>query len=154
MLFRSTDRVALSGRLGYKNQMINFGGSAYLSETGKGDDNEMRRFAVDGEVKLASGFITQAQFLVAQTNGLDHNGGEIMGGWENKSYGLYARYGMLGYDDKLQAMNQIMLSALWKPRPNIHFRLEGLINGEDTDSAKGWKEVDNDVIFFETLFAW
>jgi hypothetical protein len=47
-----------------------------------------------------------------------------------------------------------MVSAVYKVRPAIHFRLEALINGEKEDAAKGWTKVDNDVLMFETLFAW
>jgi len=61
---------------------------------------------------------------------------------------------MLTYDDKLQGLNQIMVSAVYKIRPNIHLRLEGLINGEDEDKAKGWVKCNNDVLFFETCFEW
>jgi hypothetical protein len=157
----TSDRIAISGRAGYMGSIgigaFNVGASAYLSETGKvpsGVDNEIQRFAVDGELKTSMGFLFQGQALMASTAGLDHSGGEFLAGWENAAYGLYARYGMVSYDDKLQGLNQIMLSAIWRIRPTVHLRLEGLINGEDTDSAKGWMEVDNDVLYFETLFAW
>ena len=150
----ATDRVALSGRLGYKTSILNVGVSAYISELGPMDDNDLTRFGADGELKLPCGFISQAQFTVAKTGTIDHNGGEIMAGWESAKYGFYGRYGMLSFDDKLQGMNQIMVSALYKIRPTVHLRLEALINGEDEDAAKKWVKKDNDVLFFETMFAW
>lgn len=151
----TTDRVALSGRLGYKGNTpifgaFNAGVSAYMTETTAAGDNEMNRFAVDGEFKTAQGFLVQGQALVGSTNGTDQNGAEILGGWENAEYGLYARYGAVSYDDATMAdLDQIMVSALYKIRPTIHLRVEGLINGEDKTA-----KVDNDVLFFETLFAW
>jgi len=165
-------RAAFSGRLGYKTSMINAGGSLYYSENGPSEtpggralENKVSRFGLDGEMKMENGLLLQGQFTIAQSpadmnadgiceTALDHNGGEILGGYEKGKYGLYARYGMLTYDDKFQGLNQIMLSAVFKPVPTIHLRLEALINGEDTDAAKGWREVDNNVLFFETLFAW
>jgi len=152
------DRVALSGRLGYKNNLINVGGNLYISDPKEGVVGAKTRFGVDGEIKLESGILAQVQATMAQTqdvaDDLDHMGTEVLVGWEPDKLGLYARYGMLTYDDKYQALNSIMLSAVYKIRPRIHLRLEGLINGEDTDDAKGWAEVDNNVLFFETLFAW
>lgn len=154
------DRVALSGRLGYRSDVpvlgaLNIGASAYLSELGPGDDNEQNRFAVDGEFKMPVGFIAQGQFLTGSTGGLDHGGGEIMGGWESAALGFYARYGTVTYDNSLiPDLDQVMLSAIYKIRPSIHFRLEGLINGEDVKDIPGGAEVDNNVLFFETLFAW
>jgi len=144
-------RVGVSGRLGYKTGPLNVGASAYMSETGPGDNNEQNRYGVDGEVKLESGLMGQVQFTQATTNGIDHNGGEVLVGFEQKKYGLYARYGMLTYDSDDTAtyydLDQIMVSAVYKIRPRIQFRLEGLINGEEN-------EIDNNVLFFETLFAW
>ena len=84
---------------------------------------------------------------------IDHNGGEILVGWEDEQKGLYVRYGMLTFDDKLQVLNQIMLSAIYKICSTVHLRLEANINGEEEDAAKGWAEIDNNRIFFETLFA-
>lgn len=158
----STKRVALSGRAGYMDEVegigaVNVGASLYISETGavpSGVDNEIQRFAVDGEVKTPMGILVQGQALMGSTAGLDQSGFEILGGWENTQCGLYARYGQVGYDDVLQGLNQVMLSAIYKIRPTVHLRLEGLINGEDTDAAKGWMERDNNVLYFETLFAW
>lgn len=171
------NRVGVSGRLGYKTTILNVGASGYVSQTGPDktaagvkQKNAMNRFGLDGELKLSNGLMGQAQFTVATTGWdlnknaadgreteLSHNGGEVLVGWENwTTYkaGLYARYGMLTYDDKLQGLNQIMVSAVYKIRPNIHLRLEGLINGEDEDKAKGWVKCNNDVLFFETCFEW
>ena len=157
----ASQRIAISGRAGYMGSIMssgtfNVGASAYVSETGKvaAGDNELQRFAVDAEVKCETGALVQAQALMGSTNGLDQMGAEVLAGWESAVYGLYGRYGMISYDDQLQGMNQIMLSAIYKIRPTVHLRLEGLINGEDTDATKGWVEYDNDVIYFETLFAW
>jgi len=172
-------RVGISGRLGYKDKIavlgaINVGVDGYASETGADktaggvkQKNSVTRMGVDAEFKMESGIMAQGQFTMAQTpcdldgnalNGteklLSHNGGEVLVGYEQPKYGLYARYGVLNYDDKYQALNQIMVSAVYKIRPAIHFRLEALINGEKEDAAKGFKKVDNDVIMFETLFAW
>lgn len=156
------DRIALSGRLGYKNDTINVGANAYVSDPKEGTQGAKSRFGIDGEVKLESGLLGQVQYTMAQSqvnmgatvDDLDHMGAEVLAGWEKDKIGLYARYGMMTYDDKMQAINSTMLSAVYKITPRIHFRLEGLINGEETDAAKGWAECDNDVIFFETLFAW
>ena len=154
------DRIGLSGRLGYKNDLLNVGGNLYISDPKEGIDGAINRFGVDGEVKCKRGFLAQVQVTMAQTQmaalseDLDHMGFEVLGGWEPGKLGLYARYGSVTFDDKYQALNSIMLSAVYKIRPRIHLRLEGLINGEDTDDAKGWAEVDNNVLFFETLFAW
>jgi hypothetical protein len=149
-------RVAVSGRLGYKMSVLNMGASFYVSETGPQDDNELNRYGLDGEMKLDNGLLAQGQFTIAKTNGEDHNGGEFLLGYEKDKVGLYARYGLLTYDKGIgydgsdrYDLNQVMLSAVYKIRPTIHFRLEGLINGEDSD-----KKIDNDVLFFETLFAW
>ena len=149
-------RVGVSGRLGYKMKMLNMGASFYMSETGPQDDNELNRYGLDGELKLDNGLLAQGQFTIAKTNGEDHNGGEFLAGWEKDKVGLYARYGVLTYDNGIgydgsnrYDLNQTMLSVVYKIRPTIHFRLEGLINGEESDV-----KCDNDVIFFETLFAW
>jgi hypothetical protein len=170
------NRVGVSGRLGYKTTMLNVGASGYMSQTGPDkvggvkQKNTRSRFGLDGEIKLENGLMAQGQVTMATTasdlnknaadgleKDLSHNGGEVLVGWENwTAYkaGLYARYGMLTYDDKLQGLNQIMVSAVYKIRPNIHLRLEGLINGEDEDKAKGWVKCNNDVLFFETCFEW
>jgi len=158
------NRVALSGRLGFKNELVNVGANLYISDPKEGATGAKTRFGVDAELKLQNGLLAQAQATMAQTaidtdgNGsvedLDHMGGEVLVGWEPNKLGFYARYGMVTYDDKFQALNSIMLSAVYKIRPRIHLRLEGLLNGEDTDAAKGWAECDNNVLFFETLFAW
>lgn len=155
----TTDRIAFCGRLGFKDAVpvlgaLNVGASAYVSEVGPGKDNEQNRFGVDGEFKMPCGFIAQGQYIAGSTCGEDHSGAEIMGGWEKGALGFYGRYGFLDYDDNYQGMNQVMLSAIYKIRPTVHLRLEGLINGEDKNKTKGWAEVDNDVLFFETLFAW
>ncbi|MHB9030612.1 MAG: hypothetical protein ACYC9O_17745 [Candidatus Latescibacterota bacterium] len=161
--------AAFSGRLGYKTSILNVGGSAYISKYGPGTigavevENSVTRFGLDGELKMENGILLQGQFTIAQTpvdlNGdalretaLDHNGFEVLGGYEKGQYGLIARYGVVNYDDEFQGLNQIMLSAVYKIRPTVHLRLEGLINGEQNDS--GFAEVDNNVLFFETLFAW
>jgi hypothetical protein len=173
-----TKRAAISARLGYKDKIglvaFNVGANGYATQTGPDKTaggvkmkNSLNRFGLDAEVKSDMGLIAQAQFTMAQTpvdldgnaaNGaeklLSHNGGEALVGYEKAKCGLYARYGMLAYDKKLQDLNQIMLSAVYKARPTIQFRLEGLINGEKEDAAKGWKKVNNDLIMFETLFAW
>ena len=151
----------------------------------KAQKKAQTRFGLDAELKLDNGLLVQGQFTMAQTGvdlstkpisagsnttvglgdkwretNLSHNGGEVLVGWEKPKCGLYARYGMVTYDDKLQGMNQIMLSGIYKIRPNIHLRLEGLINGEDTGEKKGWDkkqkwvEVKNNVLFFETCFEW
>jgi len=156
------NRIALSGRLGYQKDMLNVGVNVYASDPREGTAGAKSRYGVDAEVKLESGFLVQVQGTVAQTaidydqNGsiddLDHMGAEVLGGWEKDKIGLYARYGMVTYDDKLQDLNSVMLSAVYKIRPRIHFRLEGIVNGEDKDMGMG--EVDNNVILFETLFAW
>jgi len=146
-------RIGIAGRLGYKTEMINVGGSLYMSETGPGVNNEQNRFGLDGEVKLENGFVVQGQFTVARTSGLDHNGGEVLGGWESDKLGCYTKYGMLSYDGQYQGMSQIMLSCIYKVHPAIHLRLEALINKEEEDDAKGWTDQDNNRIFFETLFA-
>ncbi len=160
--YNTDQNLAVSGRLGYKNTVpvlgaLNVGLSAYVSQTDAFpavSDDEMNRYAVDGEFKTPQGFLAQGQFLTGSTAGIDQGGGEILGGWESAQYGLYARYGTVTYDtNTLPDLNQIMLSAIYKIRPAIHFRLEGLINGEDMKNLPGG-EVDNDVIFFETLFAW
>jgi hypothetical protein len=175
------NRVGISGRLGYKTTLLNVGASGYMSQTGPDkvggvkQKNAINRFGLDGEVKLENGLMAQGQFTMATTswdmdkNGvreteLSHNGGEVLVGWENwTTYkaGLYARYGMLTYDDTLQGLNQIMVSGVYKIRPNIHLRLETLINGEQTGSIKkglnkGQKlsKCKNDVLFFETCFEW
>jgi len=165
------NRVALSGRLGYKTDLFNVGGNLYISDpkdtftAGGSKSGAKTRFGVDAEVKLESGILAQAQFTAAQTridtnsdnvldDDLSHMGTEVLVGWEPDKLGLYARYGMVTFDDQMQALNSIMLSAVYKIRPRIHLRLEGLINGEDTDNTKGWAESENNVLFFETLFAW
>jgi hypothetical protein len=166
------NRAAFSGRLGYKTGLLNVGGSAYFSQNGPDAtpggvsvENSVTRFGVDGEFRTETGLLLQGQFTLAQSpvdlnadglceTALDHNGFEFLGGYEKGKYGLTARYGMLSYDDKLRGLNQIMVSAVYKPLPTIHLRLEGLINGEETDNTKGWAEVNNNVLFFETLFAW
>lgn len=182
------NRVGVSGRLGYKTKILNVGASAYTSQTGRdivwlkskaGSDsckltqkNAQMRYGLDGEVKLENGLMAQGQFTIAKTgvdfNGdsvreleIDHNGGEVIVGWEKPKCGLYARYGAVTYDDQLRSLNQIMLSGIYKIRPNIHLRLEGLINGEQTGSIKkgplkGQKltEMNNNVLFFETCFEW
>lgn len=158
------NRIALSGRLGYKNDLFNVGGNLYMSDPQEGVVGAKTRFGLDGQAKLDSGIMAQAQVTMAQTaidtdgdgvlDDLDHMGGEVLVGWEPNKLGLYARYGMMSYDDKFQALNSIMLSAVYKIRPRIHLRLECLVDGEDTDDTKGWAEVDNNVLFFETLFAW
>ncbi|MDP2982490.1 MAG: hypothetical protein Q8O92_04075 [Candidatus Latescibacter sp.] len=176
-------RVALSGRLGYKDKvpvlgMLNVGASLYASQNGHDKTpagvkmkNAVNRYGLDAEFKTDAGFMGQAQFTLAQTpvdldslgvegktdkineTALNHNGGEVLVGYEQPKYGLYARYSMLTYDNKFLDLNQIMLSAVYKIRPTIHLRLEGLINGEKEDAAKKWNKVKNDVFFFETLFA-
>lgn len=170
-------RVALSGRLGYKDKvpvlgMLNVGGSLYASQNGPDktsagvkQENAVNRYGLDAEFKMDNGVMAQGQFTSAQTpvdlnsdkvaeTELAHIGGEVLVGYEQAKYGFYARYGMLTYDNKFQDLNQLMLSAVYKIRPTIQFRLEGLINGEKKDAAKKWNEVKNDVLFFETLFAW
>ncbi len=164
-------RAAFSGRLGYKTSLVNVGGSAYVSENGPDAiggtavKNSVTRYGFDGELKTPGGLLLQGQVTLARTpvslsgnalneTELDHNGFEILGGYEKDRYGITARYGQLSYDDKLQGLNQTMISAVYKIRPTIHLRLEGLLNGEEKDAAKGFTEVDNDVLFFETLFAW
>ena len=179
-----TKRVGVSGRLGYKDKVVvlgalNVGASVYASQTGSDKSatgvkqkNSINRMGLDAEFKTDAGFMAQGQFTLAQTpcdldgnaaNGteklLSHNGGEVLVGFEKPSYGLYARYGMLTYDSKLQDLNQIMLSAVYKIRsvpPLVHLRLEGLINGEKEDLTRTvpWKKVNNDVLMFETMFAW
>ena len=156
------DRVAVSGRLGYKKDILNVGLNAYVGDPKEGTQGAKSRFGFDGEVKLDNGFLGQVQYTMAQSqvtmggkvDDLDHMGAEFLAGYEKDKIGLYARYGMMDYDDEFQALNSTMLSAVYKIRPRIHFRLEALINGEDTDDTKGWVEKDNDVLFFETLFAW
>jgi len=156
------DRLAISGRLGYKNDMINAGANVYMSDPKEGIESAKSRMGIDAEVKLENGLLGQVQYTMAQTqinmggtvDDLDHMGAEVLAGWEKDKIGLYARYGMMTYDDKFQDLNSTMLSAVYKIRPRIHLRLEGLINGEKTDDAKGWAELDNNVLFFETLFAW
>lgn len=146
-------RAAGVGRIGYSNEIFNVGASAYVSETEAADDNEYTRFGVDGEAKFADAFLVQGQFTAAQTMGLDHNGFEVLGGYEQGKLGCYARYGMLTYDDDtLMDVDQIMLSVIYKIRPRIHYRLEALINGEDTKDT-GADEVDNNRLFAEILFA-
>jgi hypothetical protein len=172
-------RVGISGRLGYKDKVavlgaLNIGASIYVSQTGSDKSatgvkqkNSINRMGLDAEFVRDCGLMAQAQFTLAQTpcdldgnaaNGteklLSHNGGEVLVGYEKVNYGLYARYGMLAYDKKFQDLNQIMVSAVYKIRPTVHLRLEALINGEKEDAAKGWKKVDNDVLMFETMFAW
>lgn len=147
-------RVGISGRLGYKTDMYNVGASMYMSETGSQDDNDHSRLGLDGELTLDNGIMGQAQFTIAKTNGIDHNGGEVLVGWEPGKAGLYARYGMLTYDDDtMYDLNQIMLSGVYKIHPRIHLRLEALLNGEDGKDVQA-DDINNDVIFFETLFAW
>lgn len=156
------DRLAVSGRLGYKNQLINVGANAYIGDPKEGTQGAKTRFGIDAEIKTESGLLGQVQATQATTqvamggkvDDLDHFGAEVLAGYEKDKIGLYARYGMMSYDDKFQDLNSTMLSAVYKIRPRIHMRLEALINGEKTDSAKGWNELDNDVIFIETLFAW
>jgi len=156
------DRIAVSGRLGYKTETLNVGADFYVSDPKEGTEGAKTRFGVDGELKLESGLLAQAQFTMATTaanpgNGIEdvnHMGAEVLGGWEKDKIGLYARYGLVTYDDKFQDLNSLMLSGVYKIRPRIHLRLEALINGEATDDAKGWVEKENNVLFFETLFAW
>ena len=154
------DRVALSGRLGYKYSMLNAGANVYISDPKEGINSAKSRFGFDAELKCEKGFLAQAQFTAATTqvtalaDDLSHMGGEFLAGWEPGKLGLYARYGMVSFDDEFQSLNSIMVSGVYKIHPRIHLRLECLVNGEETDDAKGWAEVDNDVIFFETLFAW
>ncbi|MCE5252200.1 hypothetical protein LLG96_18515, partial [bacterium] len=158
------DRVGVSARLGWKNKMLNVGVDAYMSDPKEGVTGAKSRYGVDGELKMENGLLIQGQFTMAQTvnvkiydgtvEDLDHFGAEGLVGWEKDKIGLYARYGMMSYDDKLQDVNSIMLSAVYKIHPRIHLRLEGLINGETEDAKKGWAEADNNVLFFETLFAW
>jgi len=158
------DRIAVSGRLGYKNELINVGANAYVSDPKENTHGAKSRFGIDGEVKLENGLLGQVQYTMAQTQvanndstlyfDLDHMGAEVLVGWEKDKIGLYARYGMMTYDDHWQALNSTMISAVYKIRPRIHFRLEAILNGEETDAAKGWNECDNDIIMFETLFAW
>jgi len=156
------DRIAISGRLGYKNDMLNVGANVYMSDPKEGTQGAKSRMGIDAEVKLENGLLGQVQYTMAQTQyniggtveDLDHMGAEVLAGWEKDKIGLYARYGLMTYDDKCQDLNSAMLSAVYKIRPRIHLRLEGLINGETTDAAKGWAELDNNVLFFETLFAW
>jgi hypothetical protein len=148
-------RIGLSGRLGYKNDKINVGLDTYLSDF-KGDkNNEQYRYGADGQVKLGN-LIGQVQGTIATTRGIDHMGAEVLVGWEDwtkTNLGFYARYGMLTYDvendPKYYDVDQIQLSAMYKLNPRVHLRLEGLINGED-----GIDEVDNDLLFFETVFVW
>jgi len=172
------NRVALSGRLGYKNELFNVGGNLYISDPEEGTGAKSR-FGLDGEVKLENGILAQAQVTMAKSSidvpdyvnkvpgaggilvpgskgiqDVNHMGGEVLVGWEQDKVGLYARYGMVSFDDEMQALNSIMLSAVYKILPRIHFRLEGLINGEDDDTTIGVGEIDNNVLFFETLFAW
>ena len=171
-------RVALSGRLGYntdplkqKQSAINIGGSAYVTQNGPDTisgtkvKNNIIRYGLDGEVRAECGLLLQGQFTIAQTpvsldgdavceKDLSHNGFEAIGGYEKGKYGLLARYGQLSYDDKLQGLNQIMLTAVYKARPFVHFRLEGLINGEEKKASKGFKDVKNNVLIFETTFMW
>jgi len=151
------NRVAFTGRVGYLTDMINVGGSLYMT-TAK--DNAvvqpLSRMGVDAEIKTDMGLIGQVQYTMATTQTaidteLDHAGYEVMGGYQMEKLGLFARYGALTYDDQMQELNSVMLSAVYKVRPRIHFRLEGLINGEGTDNGA---EADNNVLFFETLFAW
>lgn len=161
--------AAFSGRAGYKTTVSNVGASVYHAKYGQDDlggvevKNSVNRWGLDGELHLENGLLLQGQFTLAQTpvdldaNGtrettLDHSGFEFLGGYEKDKFGLVARYGQLDYDNKFQGLNQTMISAVYKIRPTVHFRLEGLINGEQTDH--GFTKVDNDVLFFETLFAW
>lgn len=164
-LTNTNRRLAFSGRLGYKNDILNVGGSAYITQTGNQEKNVQNRFGLDGELKLPCGFLVQGEYTMAQTavdatdktatrSELDHMGAQILAGWEKNKVGIYGRYGMVSYDDELQGLNQIMLSTVYKIHPRIHLRLEGLINGEETDKKLGWSDVDNNVLFFETLFAW
>jgi hypothetical protein len=173
-----TKRAAVSARLGYKDKIgdiaFNVGADGYATQNGPDktpggikQKNSVNRFGLDAEIKSDMGLMAQAQFTMAQSpydldknaaNGteklLNHNGGEALVGYEKDKCGLYARYGMLTYDDKLQDLNQVMLSAVYKIRPTVHLRLEGLINGEKENAAKGWKKINNDVLMFETMFAW
>jgi hypothetical protein len=167
------NRAAVSGRLAYETKILKIGVDGYVSQTGpdkignQKQKNALNRFGASGELKLDTGLMAQGQVTMASTacdldgnpnNGtekdLSHTGGEALVGFENPMYGLYARYGMLAYDKKFQDLNQIMLSAVYHIRPTIDFRLEGLINGEKEDNAKGWKKVNNDVLMFEAMFAW
>ncbi len=167
------NRGAVSGRLSYKTSILKVGVDGYVSQTGPDkvggvkQKNSLNRFGASGELKLANGLMAQGQFTMATTacdlnanaadgaeTDLSHNGGEALVGWEKNKTGLYARYGMVTYDDKLQSLNQIMLSAVYKIRPNVHLRFEGLINGEEEDAAKKWAKCDNDVMMFECMFAW
>jgi hypothetical protein len=172
-----TKRAALSARLGFADMVkvlgaINVGANAYVTQTGPDktaagvkQKNALNRYGLDAAFKTNSGLMAQGQFTIAQTpcdlNGdgvletaLNHNGGEVLVGYEQMKCGFYARYGMVTYDDKLQDLNQVMLSAVYKIRPTVHLRLEGLINGEKENAAKGWKKINNDVLMFETMFAW
>jgi len=155
-------RLAVSGRLGYANDILNVGADLYVGSPKDGTTGAKTRAGIDAEAKLKNGLLAQVQYTMATTavfmggkvDDLDHMGAEALVGYEVGKAGLYARYGMVSYDDKMQALNSTMVSAVYKITPRIHFRLEGLINGEDTDAAKGWNECDNNVLFFETLFAW
>jgi hypothetical protein len=172
-------RVALSGRLGYKTMDakntsgVNIGASAYVTQNGADKiagvkvKNNVTRFGLDGELRHECGLLLQGQFTIAQTpvsldkdalnlneKELSHNGFEAIGGYEKGKFGLLGRYGQLNYDEKLQSMNQIMLTAVYKARPFVHFRLEGLINGEEKKASKGFAEVKNNVLIFESTFMW
>lgn len=156
------DRIAISGRLGYKNDLINVGANVYMSDPKEGTQGAKSRFGFDGEIKTEGGLLGQVQATMATTQmniggtieDLDHFGAEVLAGYEMDKIGFYARYGLMSYDDKLQDLNSTMLSAVYKIHPRIHLRLEALVNGETTDADKNWNELDNDVLFFETLFAW
>jgi len=159
-------RFALSGRLGYKNSMLNIGANLYASDPKENVDGAKSRLGFDAEIALENGLIAQAQYTMARTQiecdgtfeDLDHMGFEVMGGYEREKLALYARFGMMTYDDQLQDLNSLMLSAVYKIRPLIHFRIEGLINSETTREASAdkaaWDESDNNVLIFETMFLW
>lgn len=164
-------RVAISGRLGYKVKGLNVGADLYMSELGPAKlftdkENKQNRYGVDGELKLPCGFLAQVQYTQAKTLSYDHSGGEALVGWESIKFcpklSVYGRYGMLAYkDDVFQGMNQTMFSAVYKIHPRIHLRLEGLLNGETTGTTNkitgkenNFKKFNNDVILFETMFAW
>ncbi len=158
------NRLAVSGRLGYVYDVLNVGANVYVSSPQDNVAGAKMRAGIDAEAKLSNGLIGQVQYTMAKTafdadadgtlEDLDHMGAEALVGYEVGKCGLYARYGMVTYDDQLQALNSTMVSAVYKITPRIHFRLEGLINGEDTDATQGWAESKNNVLFFETLFAW
>jgi hypothetical protein len=164
-------RVGFSGRLGYKTSLLNVGGSVYVSENGpdkikgKSSENKVSRFGLDADLKTEIGIIAQAQFTVAQSpvdlnadniceKKLNHVGAESLIGYEKGKFGITARGGVLTYDDKFQSLIQSIYSVVYKPVPTVHLRLEAIVNSEQEDVKKNWKSIPNNVLFFETLFAW